>query len=140
MRSGIGFALLSVALVLMLMLPGLPAAADEPAYEEAPISSPAPESGKARFSGLQLNRSSGSAVVFVRVPGSGRAILHGRGVRRLVRGAKQATIVRLPVKPKVRLRLFLKRHGKGRIRVAVTFKPTAGTPNTIERPIVLRCR
>jgi hypothetical protein len=136
MRWGIRFALLSTALGLALS--GGAAAADEPVYEEAPIYSPAPESGKVRFSGLQLNRNSGTAVVFVRVPGPGRAILHGRGVRRLVRSARQATVVGLPVKPKVRLRLFLKRHGKGHIRVEATFKPTGGTPSTIERPIVLR--
>ncbi len=46
--------------------------------------------------------------------------------------------VRLPVKPKVRLRHFLKRHGKGRIRVAVTFTPAAGIPRKREKVVVLR--
>ena len=77
-------------------------------------------------------------MLFVRVFEPGRVILHGRGVRRLVRGAPRAKVVRLPVKPKVRLRRYLERHGKGRIRVEVTFKPTAGEPRTLEKPIVLR--
>ena len=125
---------------LVLELPSSPVAAEEPVYEEAPgpIYSPAPGPGKVRFNGLKLNRRSGTAVLFVRVFEPGRVILHGRGVRRLVRGAPRAKVVRLPVKPKVRLRRYLERHGKGRIRVEVTFKPTAGEPRTLEKPIVLR--
>jgi DNA-binding beta-propeller fold protein YncE len=95
-------------------------------------------SNKFRFAGLVKNRRNGSAVLFVRVPGPGRVILKGRGVRRVSRGAPRAMRVRLPVKPKVRLKRFLKKHGKGRIRVAVTFKPVGGTPSTREKPIVLK--
>lgn len=128
---------------LLLALPGGTAVAEEPVYEEAapgPIYSPAPGVGKIRFSGLKLNRRNGSAVLFVRVAGPGRVILKGRGVRRLSRGAPRAKVVRLPVKPKVRLKRFVKRHGKGRIRVEVTFRPVGGEPRTIEKPIVLRRR
>jgi hypothetical protein len=46
--------------------------------------------------------------------------------------------VRLPIKPKVRLRRYLKQHGKGRIRVEVTFTPVGGTPFTREKPILLK--
>lgn len=125
---------------LLLALFGGVAAADEPVYEEAPgpIYTPAPEAGKIRFNGLRLNRRSGTAVLFVRVFEPGRVILHGRGVRRLGRGAPQAKVVRLPVKPKVRLRRYLKQHGKGRIRAIVTFTPTGGEPRTLEKVIVLR--
>jgi hypothetical protein len=135
---------LLLAAALVPAWPGRGAAADEPAYEEAapgPVYSPADSVGSKgiRFNGLGLNRRNGSAVLFVRVPGPGRVILHGRGVRRLVRGAPRAMVVRLPVRPKVRLRHYLKRHGKGRIRVEVTFKPLTGAlPKTIEKVIVLR--
>lgn len=95
---------------------------------------------KFRFAGLVKNRRNGSAVLFVRVPGPGKVILKGRGVRRLARGASRAMRVRLPVKPKVRLRHFLKRHGKGRIRIEVTFRPVGGTPLTREKPILLKRR
>jgi DNA-binding beta-propeller fold protein YncE len=97
-------------------------------------------SNRIRFRRLKLNRSNGSAVLFVRVVGPGRVILEGRGVRRLSRGTPRAKVVRLPVKPKVRLKRFVKRHGKGRIRVEVTFRPVGGEPRTIERVIVLRRR
>jgi hypothetical protein len=105
-----------------------------------PISAPVlkPPSNRFRFAGLIKNRRNGFAVLLVRVPGPGRVILKGRGVRRLARSAPRAKVVRLPVKPKVRLRHFLKRHGKGRIRVEVTFKPIGGEPRTLEKVIVLR--
>jgi hypothetical protein len=141
MRQGVVLALLAVVLVL-----AGGAAADEPVYEDAPVYTPAPERAKVRFAGLRLNRRSGTAILFVRVFEPGRVVLHGRGIRRLTRGAPYAgapssQLVRLPVKPKVRLRRYLKRHGKGRIRPIVTLRPQAGTlPKTIERVIVLRRR
>ncbi len=109
----------------------------------APISAPAVPvlrvSNRIRFNGLRLNRRSGTAVLFVRVPGPGRVILHGRGVRRLVRVARREhQRVRLPIRPKVRLMRYLKGHGKARIRVEVTFKPDGGIPKTIEKVVVLR--
>jgi hypothetical protein len=97
-------------------------------------------SNRFRFARLVKNRNNGRAVLFVRVPGPGRVILHGRGFRRLARSAPRATIIRLPVKPKVRLRIFLRRHHKARIRLNVTFKPVGGTPHTREKVVVLRKR
>jgi hypothetical protein len=93
---------------------------------------------KFRFAGLVKNRGNGTAVLFVRVPGPGKVILKGRGVRRLSRGAQRAMRVRLPIKPKVRLKRFLKKHGKGRVRVEVTFRPVGGTPSSLEKPILLK--
>jgi hypothetical protein len=95
-------------------------------------------SNKFHFAGLIRKRANGFAVLYVRVPGPGVVKLGGRGFRRLSRTARQATKVRLPIKPKVRLRHYLKRHGKGRIRAIVTFTPTGGAPRTLEKVIVLR--
>jgi hypothetical protein len=92
-----------------------------------------------RFDGLRLNRRSGTAIVFVRVPGAGRAILHGRGIRRRVRVADQARRLWLPVKPKRLLMRYLEHHRKGRIRALVTFKPAdGGVSQTIEKVVALR--
>jgi hypothetical protein len=120
--------------------PGMPAASCVPPSAGEPIQASLPPlpSNRIRFAGLVKNRRNGSAVLFVRVPGPGRLILKGRGVRRLARGAPRAMRVRLPVKPKVRLRHFLKKHGKGRIRVEVTFRPLGGIPKTLEKPILLK--
>lgn len=95
-------------------------------------------SNRIRFNGLKRNRRNGSAVLFVRVPGPGEVILKGRGVRRLARSAGRAMRLRLPVRPKVRLKRFLKKHGKARIRVEVTFRPVGGTPRMLEKRIVLK--
>jgi DNA-binding beta-propeller fold protein YncE len=97
-------------------------------------------SNRIRFNGLKLNRRNGTAVLFVKVPGPGRVVLKGRGVRRLARSTSRAKRVRLPIKPKVRLKRFLRKHGKGRIRVEVTFRPVGGEPRSIEKAIVLRRR
>lgn len=142
MRWGIRFTLLAAVLALAVPAGG-GVAASAPSYEEGPIYQPAPppRAPGIRFAGLRLNRHSGTAIVFVRVPGPGRAIVHGRGVRRLVRVVGQARRLALPVRPKVRLMRYLERHGKGRIRVLVTFKPDdASEATTIERPVVLKRR
>lgn len=95
-------------------------------------------SNKFHFAGLIKKRSNGFAVLYVRVPAPGKVSLTGRGFRRLSRTARQATTVSIPIKPKVRLRHFLKKHGKGRIRVEVSFTPTGGEPRKREKVIVLR--
>lgn len=141
-KWGIRFAALAVA--LGLVVPGGSGAASGPVYEPAPgpVYEPAPPPRKPRFhfAGWQRNLSNGTAIVFVRVPGPGRVILHGRGIRRLVRVVRQAKRLPLPVRPKVRLMHYLKHHRKGRIRVLATFRPDEGELTTIERPIALKRR
>ncbi|MEX2448143.1 MAG: hypothetical protein WD404_05295 [Solirubrobacterales bacterium] len=130
-----------VLAALALAMPG-GAAAEGPVYGEAPVYAPAPEggsmAGSMRIGWVKLNRRSGRAVLFVRVGGPGRLFLWGRGVRRLRRGAERAKLVRLPVKPKVRLQHYLKRRGKARIRVKVTFTPLTGIPRTQEKLVALK--
>jgi hypothetical protein len=83
----------------------------------------------------------GRAVVFVRVFAPGRVFVWGRGIRTVGRGAGQPRIVRVPVKPKLRLRRWLRRHGKGRIRINVAFRPYGGVAREPrERPVLLRKR
>jgi DNA-binding beta-propeller fold protein YncE len=129
-----------LARVLRFGEPGTPPPPCTEPHRNEPIAAPFVKlpSNKFHFAGLSKNRSNGFAVLYVRVPGPGKVSLKGRGFRRLSRTVRQATTVSLPVKPKVRLRHFLKRHGKGRIRVEVTFTPTGGLPRTLEKVIVLR--
>lgn len=117
--------------------PAPPCASSEPIE---PIVAPLirPPSNRFHFAGLRLNRGNGFATLLVRVPGPGVLKLTGRGFRRLSRGARRATTVTLPIKPKVRLRHFLKKHGKGRIRIEVTFTPVGGIPRKQEKVVVLR--
>jgi NHL repeat len=129
----------SLARVLRFGEPGTPPPPCTP-VEPEPIVDPGVKlpSNKFHFAGLRKNRANGFAVLYVRVPGPGKVSLTGRGFRRLSRTARQATTVSLPIKPKVRLRHFLEQHGKGRIRVEVTFTPTGGEPRKREKVIVLR--
>jgi hypothetical protein len=134
-----------VALVaaLGLALPMSGVAVEGPSYEEVPPAyvPPPARSPRLHFSGFRRNLRSGTAIVFVSVPGAGRVILHGRGIRRIARFVGQPRRLRLVVRPKVRLMHYLKRHRKGRIRAAVTFRPGDGSvPQTIERPIALKRR
>jgi streptogramin lyase len=117
---------------------GTPPPPCAPQPEPVDVAAPIPPSNRFHFAGLVKNRSNGFATLYVRVPGPGTLNLSGRGFRRLARTAQQATTLSLPVKPKVRLRHFLRKHGKGRIRLAVTFTPVGGFPRTMERVVVLR--
>ena len=141
MKWGLTVALLSV-LGLGLVVPGGVVADSGPVYETAPgpvYEVPPPRRPRLRFAGLRLNRHSGTAIVFVRVPGPGRVILHGRGIRRRARVVEQARRLWLPLRPKVRLMRYLRRRRKGRVRAAVTFRPDDGAaPQTIEKAVVLR--
>jgi hypothetical protein len=131
----------SVARVVRFGEPGTPQPPCTPTeLEPEPIVDPGVKlpSNRFHFAGLVKKRSNGFAVLYVRVPGPGKVSLTGRGFRRLSRTARQATTVGLPVKPKVRLRHFLKQHGKGKIRAIVTFTPTGGIPRKLEKVIVLR--
>lgn len=128
-----------LARVLRFGEPGTPPPPCKPVEPELIVDPGAkPPSSKFHFAGLVKNRSNGFAVLYVRVPGPGKVSLTGRGFRRLSRTARQATTVSIPIKPKVRLRHFLKQHGKGRIRVEVTFTPTGGEPRKREKVIVLK--
>lgn len=113
-------------------------AAEGPVYEEAPVYAPVAKPAKLWFAGLKRNRSNGRAVLFVRVSGPGKLFVWGRGVRRFKRYAPRAGRVRLLVLPKVRLKRYLKRRGRGRIRVDVGFEPLSGEPSTFERPVLLK--
>jgi hypothetical protein len=140
-RWGLRTGLLAIACALAL--PASAAASTGPVYEEAApgptyLPAPPPGGGKLRFAGLKRNRSNGSAVLFVRVAGPGKVFLWGRGVRRVSRGVRRAGQVRVPVRPKIPLKRYLKRRGKAAIRVEVGFQPAAGIPRTFERRVLLK--
>lgn len=87
------------------------------------------------------NRRKGIAFAIVKVHSPGRLVLRGRGIRRVVRGTQRAPrLLRLPIRPKVRLRRYLRRKGRAKIRFKVTFRPYGGAPFTRERQLALRKR
>jgi hypothetical protein len=116
--------------------------ADIGAFElQAPAPPPPPPppvvSNNFAFGKLKLNRRRGIALLFVRVPGSGRVVLRGPKVRRVVRTPRGATRVRLPIRARPRVRRRLLRTGRIRTRVRVTYRPAGGTPRTKTRRVRL---
>lgn len=84
------------------------------------------------------NRRRGIAFAVVKVHSPGRLVLRGRGIRRVVRGTQRAPrVLRVPIKPKVRLRRYLRRKHRAKIRFKITFRPHGGAPFTRERPLTL---
>ena len=130
-------------MVAALAISGGVAAAEGPVYDEGPVYSPVePVAGapvQLRFAGLKRNRSNGRAVLFVRVSEPGRLFVWGRGALPFRRATGRAGRVRLLVRPRIPLKRYLKRRGKGRIRINVAFEPFSGAiGKTFERPVLLK--
>lgn len=99
----------------------------------------APPPNRFRIQRVRRVWANGRAIVFVRVFAPGRVFVWGRGIRTVARGTGRPRIVRVPVKPKVRLRRWLRRKGKARIRINVAFRPHGGIAREPrERPVLLR--
>jgi hypothetical protein len=150
-RWGIGIALLSVVVGGLGVAPSEAGAQApwpnyhpvdyEPAEPRPPAAAPAAPLPRNRFSVRRMKRvrANGRAIVFVRVFAPGRVFVWGRGIRTVGRGTQQPRVVRVPVKPKLRLRSWLRRKGKGRIRVKLAFRPFGGIAREPrERTILLR--
>jgi hypothetical protein len=85
---------------------------------------------------LKRNRRKGTAVLRVHVPGPGTVTLRGKSVRRqrpmqpavASKEANSAGTVKLRVKPKGKARRKLKRTGRVKVKVRVTYTPAGGLP------------
>lgn len=115
----------------------------EPAEPRPPAAAPAVPLPRNRFSVRRVKRirANGRAIVFVRVFAPGRVFVWGRGIRTIARGTAQPRVVRVPIKPKSRMRSWLRRKGKARIRVKIAFRPFGGIAREPRgRTILLRKR
>src|SRR5512132_2724251 len=92
------------------------------------------------FRELKLDRSRGTAILGVKVPGPGRLRLRGKGVKSVQRHPEAAGIISLPIRPRYRTRQVLNLEGKARVQVRVTYEPTNGGPHTKTKRIELRER
>ena len=84
----------------------------------------------------KLNKKKGTATLPVKVPGPGRLVLAGKGLKKATeRVAKRASdhTVKLPVKSKGKTRKQLVRRGKVKVKVKVTYTPTGGTPTAMSK-------
>lgn len=92
------------------------------------------------FRELKLDRSRGTAILEVKVPGPGRLRLRGKGVKSVQRHPEAGGIISLPIRPRSGTRQVLKLGGKARVQVRVTYVPTNGGPHTKTKRIELRKR
>ena len=86
---------------------------------------------------LSLNRRKGTASLLVTVPGPGKLVLFGKGVKRASRRAKRAGKVRLPVRPRGAVLHRLARRRKARLTLKVAFTPDGGTTLTEGKRVTL---
>lgn len=85
-----------------------------------------------------LSKRNGSATMTATVPGPGKLLLTGRGIKKLARFVTQPGKVKLTIKGQPRIQRRLGRTGKATINVKVTYTPTGGDPNTESKKLTLR--
>jgi hypothetical protein len=86
----------------------------------------------------KLNRKTGGATVTATVPGPGRLVLKGSGVKRVSRSAAHAGRVALAVKPSAMTKRKLARRGKAKVAIAVAFTPDGGLSRTSRLSLMLK--
>ena len=71
------------------------------------------------------------------VPGRGTLVAFAKGIKRTQKTVAARGSVKLPVIPKGKLAKRLKKNGKARVTVKVTYTPTDGNPRTKHKKITL---
>ncbi len=101
-----------------------------------PPSSP-PPSNLFSFAKSKLNKKNGTATLTVTVPGAGRLVLGGKGIKGQTKSVSGAGKVQLSVKPTKEIKERLKEKGKAKITAKVTFTPVGGQPKTEPKKLKL---
>lgn len=120
--------------------PGAPSCAPPKPAPPAPPRALVPPSNQFNVGRLKLNKRAGTGTLLIRVPGPGRVLLKGSGVRRVARRAARAQIVKLPVRLVGKAQRKLRRKGKAQVKGKVTYTPTGGRPRTKTKRLVLKKR
>ncbi len=90
-----------------------------------------------RFGKLTRRARKGIALLVVRVPGPGRLLLTGRGVKRVSKSVKRAGNVTLRVNATGKARKRLRSRGRVTLRLKLRFTPAGGLPRTRGRTVEL---
>jgi hypothetical protein len=98
---------------------------------------PAP-SNRFKFLRLKLNKKRGTAILAIGVPGPGRLVLVGKGLRRVTKSARKAGRVLLPIRPAGRAKRKLSAVGRAKVRARVTFTPVGGNRLTRAKVLTLK--
>lgn len=89
------------------------------------------------FTGVTRNKRKGTASLSIHVPDAGSLALSGAGVKPQQKQAGGPGTVNMPVIPRARPRLRLRRHGRLIVTLEVAFAPQNGAPNSETKSIKL---
>lgn len=125
-------------------LPGDEAPEPEPSDE---LPKPEP-SNEFSFGEVKKNKKTGTAKLTAIVPGPGELALRGKKVKRVSEQVEAAATgaspngveVELKVKAKGKAERKLKRTGKAKVRMEVTYTPVGGEPNSESKEVTLKKR
>jgi sugar lactone lactonase YvrE len=87
-----------------------------------------------------LNRRNGTATLIATVPGPGALLLTGKGIKKLTKSVSHAGRVQLTLTAQRKTSRRLRRTGRAKVTVQVTYTPTGGDPNTKSKTLTLRSR
>ena len=88
------------------------------------------------FGRVRRNRHRGTATLTVILPGPGRLVLSGRGIKRVSKPADRGP-VKLRIRPKGKAKDKLDSTGRARVKAKVTHIPTGGAPATRSKRLKL---
>ena len=94
-------------------------------------------SNRFRIVRLWLSRRKGSATFYIDVPGPGRLVLSGKGIEKVIRRARRAGRVKLPIRARGASLERLKRRGKLKLALSIAFTPDGGTALTKHKKVIL---
>lgn len=120
-------------------LPG-DAALRVPDRYKPPVPPPAGEtpSNLVSLGSAVVDRRNGVARLNVSVPGAGVLTMSGSQVLRESRSMSRAGLVLLTIKPTAKVRKALRKKGKVRVGIGVSFTPAGGTTGSKQRSVTLR--
>ncbi len=86
---------------------------------------------------LSLHRRKGTGTFVVTVPGPGKLVLSGKGVKKSSRRVKGAGAVKLPIRARGKALERLEKRGKVRVALAISFTPDGGTTLVKHKKVTL---
>jgi hypothetical protein len=116
-----------------LAVDGLPAAVNPPSPPAGgpPDTSPTRKPSNAfKVAKPKLNKQAGTATITATLPGPGKLVLKGKGVKKVTKHAKRNGKVALTVKPLPKTSRELAASGKVAVALTLTFTPSGGDPRS----------
>jgi PKD domain len=86
---------------------------------------------------LSRNRKRGTATFLVTVPGPGKLVLFGKGVKKATRRPERAGRLKLPIVARGKARKRLLRRGSVRVPLAIAFTPNGGATHAKHKKVTL---